>query len=158
GFQVTQTSRNRLILQIRGTASQVESAFHVNLNVYQHPTEARTFFSPDREPTTDLSVKLWAVNGIDSFASAHPNLTRRSQTDSIINPNATTGSCPSKSFCGSDMRAAYYGGTLTGTGQTVGLFEFLGTDLADVTTYYTNAGQTNNVPITLLSVDGVTTS
>ena len=39
-------------------------------------------------------------------------------------PNATTGSCPSASFCGSDMRAAYYGnGSLTGTGQSVGLFE-----------------------------------
>jgi kumamolisin len=55
------------------------------------------------------------------------------------------------------MRAAYYGGTgitaLTGAGQSVGLFEFLGTDLVDLTTYYTNAGQTQNVPVTLTSVD-----
>jgi kumamolisin len=57
------------------------------------------------------------------------------------------------------MRAAYYGGTaLTGAGQNLGLFEYLGTDLADLTTYYKNVGQTNNVPITLLSTDGTSTS
>jgi kumamolisin len=57
------------------------------------------------------------------------------------------------------MRAAYYEGTaLTGSGQSLGLFEFAGTDLADLDTYYTNAGQTNNVPITLLSTDGTSTS
>ena len=73
--------------------------------------------------------------------------------------HATTGSGPSASFLGSDMRAAYYGGTaLTGAGQNLGLFEYLGTDLADLTTYYTNVGQTNNVPITLLSTDGTSTA
>ncbi len=35
------------------------------------------------------------------------------------------------SFFGSDMRAAYYGGTaLTGSGQSLGLLEYYGTDLA----------------------------
>jgi kumamolisin len=81
-----------------------------------------------------------------------------------INPDqvvshATTGSGPSASFLGSDMRAAYYGtGPLTGAGQNLGLFEYEGTDLADLDTYYKNVGQTNSVPITLLSVDGTSTS
>ena len=45
------------------------------------------------------------------------------------------------------MRAAYYGGTaLTGAGQNVGLLEYYGTDLTDLTTYFTNAKQTNSVP------------
>jgi kumamolisin len=57
------------------------------------------------------------------------------------------------------MRAAYYGGTaLTGAGQNLGLFEYEGTDLADLTTYFKNVGQTNNVPVTLLSTDGTSTS
>lgn len=57
------------------------------------------------------------------------------------------------------MRAAYYGGTaLTGAGQNLGLLEYLGTDLADLKTYYKNVGQTNHVPITLLSTDGTSTS
>ena len=56
------------------------------------------------------------------------------------------------------MRAAYYGGTLTGSGQSLGLLEYSGTDLADLTTYITNAHQTNNVPVTLMSTDGTSTS
>jgi len=57
------------------------------------------------------------------------------------------------------MRAAYYRGTaLTGAGQNLGLLEYYGTDLADLTTYFKNVGQTNNVPITLLSTDGTSTS
>jgi kumamolisin len=73
--------------------------------------------------------------------------------------HATTGSGPSASFLGSDMRAAYYGGTaLTGAGQNLGLFEYLGTDLTDLDTYFSNVGQTNKVPITLLSTDGTSTA
>jgi kumamolisin len=56
------------------------------------------------------------------------------------------------------MRAAYYGGSLTGSGQSLGLLEYYGTDLADLNTYYANVGQTNSVPITLLSTDGTSTS
>jgi kumamolisin len=56
------------------------------------------------------------------------------------------------------MRAAYYGGSLTGSGQSVGLLEYGGTDLADLNTYYQNVHQTLNVPITLLSVDGTPTT
>jgi kumamolisin len=47
---------------------------------------------------------------------------------------------------------------LTGSGENLGLLEYYGTDLADLTTYYNNVGQTNSVPITLLSTDGTSTS
>ena len=82
----------------------------------------------------------------------------RRETQGEVKSNATTGSGPGASFLGSDMRAAYYGGSLTGAGQSLGLLEFLGTDLADLNTYYSNVGQKNNVPITLLSTDGTSTS
>jgi kumamolisin len=36
--------------------------------------------------------------------------------------------------------------------------EYYGTDLTDLNTYYANVGQTNNVPITLKSTDGTSTS
>ena len=49
--------------------------------------------------------------------------------------------------------------TLTGTGQSLGLLEYYGTDLADLQTYYTNAKQTYpGSVITLLSTDGTSTS
>jgi subtilase family serine protease len=159
GFTVTGTSSNRLIVQVSGSVANVEAAFHVNIGVYQHPTENRTFYAPDREPTTNLTFSLWHVSGLDNYSIPHPAGLDKRSDGAGSSSNATTGSGPSASFLGSDMRAAYYGGTaLTGAGQSVGLLEFHGTDLADLTTYFTNAKQTNNVPITLLSTDGTSTS
>ena len=153
GLTVVGTSRNRLNVDVSGSVEDIERALHVTMGVYQHPTENRTFYAPDREPTPFLSVQLWHIAGLDNYSIPHPNIVRRN--NSAEKSNATTGSGPSASFLGSDMRAAYYGGTaLTGSGQSVGLLEYLGTDLADLATYYKNIGQTNNIPITLLSTDG----
>jgi subtilase family serine protease len=158
GFKVVGTSRNRLNIDVTGKVSNIEAAFHVTMGVYQHPTESRTFFAPDREPTLNLPFQLWRIAGLDNYSIPRPALARRDEYPEA-KPPATTGSCPQASFCGSDMRAAYYGGTtLTGTGQYVGLLEYVGTDLADLTTYYTNAHQTLTVPITLVSTDGTPTT
>jgi len=166
GLEVTGGSRDGMEVQVKGTVASVEKAFRVAMFNYQHPTENRTFFAPDREPTTSLPFALWHVSGLDNFSIPHPMLVKKSDYAALhgIKPeevvkHATTGSGPSASFLGSDMRAAYYGGsTLTGAGQNLGLFEYLGTDLADLTNYFKNVGQTNNVPVTLLSTDGSSTS
>ncbi len=123
GLTVTGTSPNRMVLNVTGSVANIERAFQVEMGVYQHPTENRTFYSPDREPTPDLAVPLWHISGLDNFSIPHPMSLRR---DSELRGN-TTGSGPSGYFLGSDMRAAYYGGTvLTGSGQSVGLLEFAG--------------------------------
>jgi subtilase family serine protease len=138
----------------------------VNMMTYQHPTENRVFYGPDREPTTTLSFPLWHISGLDNFSIPHPMYVKKSDYAAAhgidakdVVSHATTGSGPSGSFLGSDMRAAYYGGTaLYGGGQNLGLFEYYGTDLADLTTYYKNVKQTLGVPVTLLSTDGTSTS
>jgi subtilase family serine protease len=166
GFTVVGGSRDGMDVQITGPVSAVEKAFHVTMGTYQHPTESRIFYAPDREPTVDLPFQLWHISGLDNFSIPHPMYVKKSDyakshgidAEKVVS-HATTGSGPSASFLGSDMRAAYYGGTaLTGAGQNLGLLEFLGTDLTDLTTYFKNVGQTNNVPITLLSADGTSTS
>ena len=166
GFTVVGGTRDGMDVQIVGPVSAVEKAFHVTMGTYQHPTEGRIFYAPDREPTTNLPFQLWHISGMDNYSIPHPMFVKKSDyaaahgidAEKVVS-HATTGSGPSASFLGSDMRAAYYGGTaLTGAGQNLGLFEYLGTDLADLTTYYKNVGQTNNVPITLLSTDGTSTS
>jgi subtilase family serine protease len=157
GFKVVGTSRNRLNVDVTGSVASIEQAFHVTMGVYQHPTENRTFYAPDREPTVDLPFQLWHISGLDNYSIPRPAF--RHSTGDDVRSNATTGSGPSASFLGSDMRAAYYEGTsLTGSGQSLGLLEYAGTDLADLTTYYKNVDQTNNVPITLDSTDGTSTS
>ncbi len=138
-----------------GTVQTIENAFHLRLGAYQHPTEDRTFYAPDREPTPSLSVQLWHIAGLDNYSIPHPAGLNRSLS---VTPNATTGSGPAASFLGTDMRAAYYGGGLDGSGQSLGLVEYYGTDLSDLETYFATAGQTNNVPITLESTDGTPTS
>jgi subtilase family serine protease len=166
GLSVVGGSRDGMDVQVEGSVADIERAFHVNMGVYQHPTENRTFFAPDREPTADLQFALWHISGLDNFSIPHPLVVKRSEfaaahgieADAVVS-HATTGSGPSASFLGSDMRAAYYGGTaLTGAGQNLGLLEFVGTDLADLNTYFANVHQTNSVPITLLSTDGTSTS
>ncbi|HEY1768863.1 MAG TPA: S53 family peptidase [Chthoniobacterales bacterium] len=151
GLVVTETAPNRLVVQVNGRVSDVERALHVTMNVYQHPTENRTFFAPDREPTTDLSVQLWHVSGLDDFVIPRPaNLARNENAA----PNAT-GSGPGGEFLGTDMRKAYYGtGSLNGSGQSVGLLEYVGYNPADVTRYFTNYGPANSVTITPISTDG----
>jgi subtilase family serine protease len=156
GLAVIATSRNRMNVDVKGSVASIEKAFHVTMGVYQHPTENRTFYAPDQEPAVDLPFQLWHIAGLDNFSIPRPLV--RSRNAANVKSNATTGSGPSASFLGSDMRAAYYGGSLTGTGQSLGLLEYYGTDLADLNTYYSNVRQTNNVPITLLSTDGTSTS
>jgi subtilase family serine protease len=165
GLAVVGGSRDGMEVQVKGTVMAIESAFHILLQNYRDPIKDRIFYAPDREPSVDLPFQLWHISGLDNYSIPHPMYVKKSDYAKThgIDPksirNATTGSGPSSSFLGSDMRAAYYGGTaLTGAGQNLGLFEFLGTDLADLTTYYTNVHQTNSVPITLLSTDGTSTS
>ncbi len=161
GLTVVKTSRNRMNVDVTGPVASIEKALHVTMGVYQHPTEGRTFFAPDREPSTDTGMQLWAIGGLDNYSRPKPMYTRldpNTVSGEDVRSNATIGSGPSDSFLGSDMRAAYYvdgnsSATLTGTGQSLGLFEFIGTDLTDLTTYYKNVGQTNSVPVTLHSVD-----
>ena len=166
GFEVINGTREERDLRLTGTVANIEKAFHVTMGLYQDPTEDRTFFAVDREPTVDLPFQLWHITGLDNNSKPHPLYVKKSEyakahgiDPSKVVTHATTGSGPSASFLGSDMRAAYYQGTaLTGTGQNIALFEFLGTDLADLTTYYKNVGQTEPYTPTLISTGGYSTS
>ncbi len=156
-MQVTGGSPGARDLRLVGTVASIQQAFNVTLRVYQHPTEGRTFYAPDREPTAALPFQLLHISGLDNYSIPHPMLHRRKASEA--KPLATTGSGPSASFLGSDMRAAYYGGTaLTGSGQNIALFEYEGTDLSDLSTYYKNVGQTQPLTPKLISTDGTSTS
>ena len=152
GFTVLRGSLDARDVQLMGSVANIEKAFHVSMGVYQHPTENRTFYAPDREPTVDLPFQLWHISGLDNYSIPRPMFVHRNFK---VHANAATGSCPDQSFCGSDMRAAYYQGTvLTGAGQNIGLLEYAGFDIADVNTYYQNAGQTRNFAVVGISTDG----
>jgi kumamolisin len=156
-LKVVGGSRDGMDVQLEGPVASIETAFNVLMGFYQHPTENRVFYAPDREPSVDLPIRLWHVSGLDNYSTPRPALIRSANGGE--KSSATIGSGPSASFLGSDMRAAYYGSSsLTGAGQYLGLLEYDGTDLTDLSTYYTNVGQVNDVPITLYSTDGTSTS
>lgn len=149
GMTVTSRFANRLVLQVNTSVANAENALHLKLGVYQHPTENRTFYAPDREPSLDLTVPLWHIAGLDNFSIPQ----QASRQGTAI--DAASGSGPGGDFTGSDMRAAYYGGaTLTGSGQTVGLLQFEAYNLSDVQTYFANLGQQLNVPIHNVTLGG----
>lgn len=166
GFTVTGGSRDGMNVEVAGPVTAVEAAFNVKMHTYQHPTENRTFYSADREPTTGLAISLWHVSGLDNYSIPHPLFVKKSDyaaahgiSPEAVVSHATTGSGPSASFLASDMRAAYYGGTaLTGSGQTLALFEYEGINTSDVQLYYTGAKQTNPNNLTVVSPDGTATN
>ena len=54
GFTVVGGTRDSMDVAINGPVSAVESAFNVRMLTYRHPTESRTYYAPDREPTVNL--------------------------------------------------------------------------------------------------------
>lgn len=151
GLQITGTSANRYLIDAVGSTRDVERVFHVKMGLYKHPTENRTFFAPDREPTVDTDVKLFAVEGLDNFDIPKPRL-MHSQT---AQRTTFTGSGPGGDFIPSDIRAAYAGDSqLTGKGQSVGLMELEGYNLFDVRHMFKKFNQPLNPNVVAISTDG----
>jgi subtilase family serine protease len=153
GFAVTATYPNRVVLDVEGTVADIERTLHVTMRVYQHPTEARMFYVPDVEPSLDLAVPILHINGLDNYALPFPKLVRKPASKvAVAMPNA--GSGPSGSYLGYDFRKAYIPGTtLTGTGQSVALFELDGYYAVDISNYVALAGLPN-VPLVNVPVNG----
>ncbi len=156
GFAVTYSSPNRLMLVVRSSVAQIEKTFNVTMRIYQVPGENRIFYSPDREPSLALDVPVSHISGLNNYSYPHPGAGRRPAQLGAESPGPPqgTGSGPDSSFLGSDMRGAYNMGSNTGSGQTVGLAEFSGYTASDVSLYFSNIHQPNNVPIANIVVDG----
>jgi subtilase family serine protease len=151
GLRVTGEAANRYVIDVTGSVRDVERVFHVKMISYRHPTEPRTFFAPDREPTIDLDVPILDVDGLDNFTLPAPRLIQSAQNT----PRSGTGSGPNGYFIGSDIRAAYYGrSSWTGSGQVLGLMELEGYNLSDVQMYFAKFHQPLTTDVEAISTDG----
>lgn len=154
GLTIQSESKNRMVLDVSGTVAQVNAALDVSMNLYQDPNGKRIFYSIDREPTLSLSLPVAHIGGLNNYSIPQPMAKRSKNAGPVAD---VTGSGPGRYYLGSDMRAAYYGGTLlTGVGQSVGLMEFGGYRLSDVNLTFSNAGQSYRVPINNVQLDRVT--
>jgi subtilase family serine protease len=153
GLTILATAPNRYLVTVAGAVADIERVFHVKIGLYKHPTEARNFFSADREPTVDLAVPLQHITGLDNFVIPYDRLLRAPANAPARNAG---GSAPGGNFDGFDVRTAYAANSfLTGAGQSVGLMELQGYELYDVQTYFSWLNQPLNVPIVGISVDGI---
>lgn len=135
-LKVTGTFPNRTLLDVKASVADVERAFQVTMRTYQHPTEARTFFAPDVEPSLDTDLPVLCISGLNNFVIPHPMDLKRPSASKSLASQAQTGSGPHDYFIGNDFRSAYAPGvTLDGTGQSVGLLEFDGYFSSDITAY-----------------------
>ena len=152
GFKVMAQHGNRLVLDVQGSPTVIDRAFHLTLRTYHHPTENREFFAPDREPTVDASLPIVDISGLNNYSRPHPlNVLKKNSDSTRAVPRS--GSGPFGYYFGSDFRNAYVPGTaLTGSGQMVGLFQFDGYYPTDITNFTAHAGLTN-IPLTTVLLD-----
>jgi len=160
GLAITVTHANRLLLDVTGAAAAVEKAFHITLQTYRHPTEARDFFAPDTEPMVDAALPVIDIQGLSDFSRPHPKYVKRPKNSAAKDvPRNGTAPDGSGNLFGNDFRNAYVPGvTLTGAGQSVGLLEFNGFFTNDISNYARLAGngRTNIViePVLLDNYNG----
>ena len=152
GLQITSEHGNRMLLGVNGAVAQVETAFHVTLRTYPHPSEARTFFASDTDPSVPGTVPVLDITGLNNFALPKPKGLLRLSADS---KRPALGSGPNGGdYAAKDIQSAYAPGvTWTGSGQSVGLLEFDGFYAGDISKYRQTTGLAN-VPIKTVTVGG----
>lgn len=157
-LSVTRTYSNRVILDVEGAVSNIEKTFQVKMLTYQHPTEPRTFFAPDVEPSIALDLAVTHIEGLDNSTRPFPKHVYHAPGERA--KGAKEGSAPGGYLWGNDFRDAYVPGTtLTGTGQNIGLLEFESFYPADISNYETAIGMsaTSRPQLITVTVDSAAT-
>jgi len=154
GFTVTGSQADRTLLRVSGAVADIERTFHLNMLLYPHPSELRTFYAPDVEPSLDLEVPVLGISGLNNTILPTPGGHSGTPLDQSAGVSPGAGSGPGGAFWGNDYRAAYAPGvTLTGAGQAIGLLELDGYYTNDIAAYERSAGLPN-VPIRRVLLDG----
>lgn len=152
GLTVNAVHANRMIVDVSGPISKIENAFQVKMELYQHPSENRTYFGPNAEPTVDTDTPILDVSGLDNFILPR-SLHVRTELEQTT--NFATGSGPGGTYRGNDLRAAYAPGVvLDGTGQNIGLFQLASVCYPDDLTAYTTASGIAPIDITNILING----
>jgi kumamolisin len=156
GLTVTGTHANRLVLDVAGPAGKVETAFGVRLQNYRL-ADGSEFRAPNSDPVvpTNIGSRLKSVIGLDNAAVWHTHSHGHPVSPFFdFNPHVI-GSGPGGGLTPNDIKTAYNltGTTLTGSGQTLAVFELDGYVPSDITTFE-NYYSLPAVPVQNVLVDG----
>ncbi len=169
GFTITATYPNRLLVDARGTVSQTEQAFQVQINNYQGQTGQR-FFANAGAPSlpSSLGPFVASVAGLDNLiqyrrspianSQFHPTLSgSNAASDAIACPQPGAATIPT-AYTPAQIATAYdftklYDNGALGEGQTVGLLELDGYSSNDIA-LYTSCFGGKNTQIQTIPIDG----
>ena len=165
GLTVSKTHPNRILLNVVGRASSIESVFNLSLNYYEH-TDGRKFYAPNKDPEVHVSIAsvINGIVGLDNHAMWHPFHQNKQATGTSKRSNAASLSFPSGpggGFAPNDIITAYNltGVSAKGSGQIVALFElgsYLTSDITADTQYFgLPAAQLTNIPVDGGSTSGI---
>jgi subtilase family serine protease len=160
GLEVKRTHPDRTLVSVEASVGDIERAFHTVLSEYQLPGTSVTFHAPQVEPSLDRDVPIVQIVGLDNFADARRSARRAQFAQSTLSPAmaspvSASGSGGGGAYRSKDLRAAYAPGvSLTGQGQSVGIYsnvEYL--DLNDVTGYQ-DLNALPHTPVVKVFADG----
>ena len=150
GLTVVATHPNRMVLDVSGTAADVERAFQTRL-LYMITPGGRQFRAPSTEPTLPSAIAehVTGIIGLDTFTIWARNSKRRTGPTPRVLKTGPLGMSPA------DIRAAYNlnGINADGSGQVLGLFELDGYQASDVISYE-NQFNLRHVPLQNVLIDG----
>jgi len=157
----TEDRPESMVVKVSGPANVVEKTFQVRLNHYRD-AKGQIFRAHETDPMIPASLgpHLTAVLGLSNFVgAAHPHLRRPALSLQKIASRTliSGGTGPGGFLAPADIKAIYglSSATLTGSGQTVAVFELDGYTPSDVVQYETTFSLPN-IPITFIGVDGAT--
>ena len=168
GFQVTATTTQHLVVGFKGTANDVENAFHVQINNYRSST-GKNFYAPANNPSVPESLAgvIQSIVGLDNVTTFKHQPLRPVHHALTVATTSSAGNCPAAAYptmqnpggyIPSQIATAYnlnsfYNAGFNGENQTVALFELDDYSQADINAYTSCFGG-SGVAIHRIPVDG----
>lgn len=143
----------RRTLKVQGTVADLEKAFDVELNDYDHPGGRYRGRTGSIHIPAELEEVIQGVFGLDNRPQAKPHVRFRGRTGS------SDAATPNITYTPPQVAQLYSFPTgVTGAGQTIGIIELGGGyNPSDITNYFQSLGITAPT-VTSVSVDGGTNS
>jgi len=159
GLEVLPAASNRKLVHARGTVSQIEHAFQVNINNYDLNGERH--FSNDRNPRfpSEIGAAVESVFGLSSFDALHANSHGRQ-----IAAHATTqiGYTPAQLATAYNFpntnNASHGTKTYDGSGVTIAIATAYAYTASDLSFFLQYFGITRSGSITIVPVNGGSTA
>ncbi len=156
GLNVVETPASRNLIVFEGAASQVESAFH--LEMHNYATSDRKFYSNSGEPSVpaDLAAVVSGFRGLNNFRMK-PRAVRKNPASDTPLPNFTSAISGNNFVAPGDFAVIYdlnplfsASPAIDGTGQKIVVVGQSNIVLADIAAFRTAAGLSPNVPVVTL--------